>query len=123
MSYTVVITRKTSPWDTSGPAITQVEWVEYTDRDADMRLDGFVEVTASTGQTMRMTDPGIAIWTAHPGAPSGVPFRLDRRGNVALADPDDVVLRKAWMVAQALGAHLQGEEGETYGPDGHAIDG
>ena len=118
MGYDVHVARSQSLGGEAGPAISRAERVEYVASDPDMRLDGFVERTMPSGETLRLNDPGIATWTGHPAAEHGVPMRLSGWGDVVVANPDETVLRKLWLIAQAFGARVVGQEGETYGPDG-----
>jgi hypothetical protein len=42
-------------------------------------------------------------------------------GNVVVKNPDSEILRKMYVIAQSLFAKVQGDEGETYGPDGNLV--
>jgi hypothetical protein len=42
-------------------------------------------------------------------------------GNIVVKNPDAAILRKMCEVAAALGARVQGDEGETYRPDGRIL--
>jgi hypothetical protein len=36
-------------------------------------------------------------------------------------NPDTEILKKMWLIAQSLGAKVQGDDGETYGEDGSPL--
>ena len=119
MGYDIHITRRASWWDENGPVITQEEWETYIAADPELRLDGYIEGATTSGATLRMEDPGIAVWTTHPRLEEhGGWISLDEDGNIVVKNPDEAFLRKMWQIAQALGARVIGDEGETYGPDG-----
>jgi hypothetical protein len=120
MGYDVHITRKACWWDDAGPVISEDEWQTYLDSDSEMRLDGYAEASTPSGDTLRLEDPGIAVWTAHPRlAEHGGWIQLDSHtGNIVVTNPDDAFLAKMWTIAQALQARVVGDENEEYGPDG-----
>ncbi|WP_198950013.1 hypothetical protein [Kineosporia sp. A_224] len=119
MGYEVHITRKAFWWDEQGPEITRTEWEACVAADPELRLDGFAEATSTTGAVVRIADPGIAVWTAHPDVEvQGCWIRRQGSGNVVVNNPDELFLRKMWVIAQALGARVIGDDHETYGADG-----
>lgn len=125
MGYDVHITRKAHWWDEDGPAISEQEWRTYLDSDPEMRLDGYAEASTPSGDTLRVEDPGIAVWTAHPrlAEHGGWIQHENQTGNIVVTNPDDAFLAKMWAIAQALQAKVVGDEGEEYGPYGQAESG
>jgi hypothetical protein len=65
-------------------------------------------------------DPSMAVWVAHPkhGMTDGMAWIWLSGGNVVAKNPDVVMLQKMWRIAQALGASVQGDEGELYDSSG-----
>jgi hypothetical protein len=119
LGYELHITRKQGWSDEDGPIITQAEWEAYIASDPELRLDGYAEVTMPTGSKLRVTPPGIAVWTAHPDPSSGPAWiTLGSSGNVRARNPDRALIRKMCQIAQQLGARVMGDDGEIYGGDG-----
>ncbi len=124
MGYEVYITRKETWFDEDGDAISLDDWLAYVERDPDMRADAYAEATTPDGSTIRMEDPGIAVWTAYSGHDDtgNMAWFMHREDCVSVKNPDVEIMRKMHTIATALGGSLQGEEGEQYGPDGEALD-
>ena len=122
MSYDLHIERE----DVLDP-ITRERWAEYVSSDPEMAFapGGTVEVDLPDGDTLGYTNEGLAFWTAHPrcGAggrwdppAEGVVFDY-RNGGVHVAGPDEETTGKMCRIAEALGAHVEGDEGERYAAD------
>ncbi|NYH26059.1 hypothetical protein GGD40_005630 [Paraburkholderia bryophila] len=45
-----------------------------------------------------------------------------RAGNVVVKNPDTAILLKMWLIAQKLGARVQGDDCEIYGVDGNIVE-
>lgn len=118
MGYGIQITRKQFWCDDRGPEITLREWAAYIERDPEMRLDGFIELPLPSGELLRIEDPSIAVWAAHPEFPDSASLRLSTLGNVTVTNPDHVFVQKMWRIAHSLRARVIGDEHETYGADG-----
>jgi hypothetical protein len=125
MGYDIHITRRENWFDEDGPNISQDEWSALVAADREMRLDGYAEASISNGSVLRTEDPGIAVWTAYSkhGVDGNMAWFCLINGNVVVKNPDEEMLRKFWSLAQQLQAKVQGDEGETYGPDGMAVAG
>ena len=109
MGYDVHITRSDDWADSETNPISLEDWLEYLQRDPEMRLVGFVETRLPNGQTLRYERPGLAAWTKQ-GDDSTVHFDL-RRGRVTVKNPDRETLAKMTAVAVGLRARVQGDDG------------
>lgn len=81
-----------------------------------MRLDGVAEATTPDGESIRYENAGVAIWTAYSrhGDLGGMAWLDHHAGNVVVKNPDDEMLSKMREIALALGAKVQGDEGELF---------
>ena len=124
MGYEVYITRKEAWFDEEGDAITLDEWLSYVEQDPEMRADGYAEATTADGSTIRLEDPGIAVWTAYSGhrEDANMAWFMHQEDRISVKNPDVEIRRKMHSVAIALGGSAQGEEAERYGADGEAVD-
>lgn len=124
MGYEVHITRKASWFEDDGPVISLKEWVEYVSSDTEMRLDGYAEARTPAGAVLRTEDPGIAVWTAYSGheVDGNMAWFCHFGDRVTVKNPDEEILAKMHAIAVSLGAKVQGDEGELYGPDGAAVE-
>jgi hypothetical protein len=118
MGYHVYITRKATGWDdaTDEATISLAEWQEYVTNDPEMQVD---EITNPVSRTSQPTDwdlMGASIW---------VPYSKNGRGNyyarfvhqddcIVVAQPDEEILGKMLLVAYALQARVQGDDGEYF---------
>lgn len=120
MGYEVHITRKTSWFDDDGPVISLDDWLAYLASDAEMRLDGYAEARTSAGAVLRMEEPGIAVWTAYSGheVDGNMAWFCHFGDRISVKNPDEEILAKMYRIASSLGAKVQGDEGELYGPEG-----
>jgi hypothetical protein len=123
MGYNVHITRK-QDWFDEEPQISATEWDAYIRLDPSMRLDGYAEATTAGGDTLRYENEGLAVWIGYSHhEPDGNMAWFDfRSGDVVVKNPDSEILKKMWLIAQALGGKVQGDESETYGEDGSVIE-
>ncbi|GGV66645.1 hypothetical protein GCM10010277_74610 [Streptomyces longisporoflavus] len=108
MGYDVHITRRDNWWDDSGPEITETEWrtVIATDPDLEMTPPDLID-----GQH--------PIWTAEmvthpPEKRFGTAIHWFSPSDISAKNPTDILISKMQAVAQALGARLQGDDGEYY---------
>jgi hypothetical protein len=93
MGYELHITRKAAWFDEGGPVVTLDEWDKLAAGDPDLLSENF------QGR-----------------------FYSDSSGNIVAKNPEKPVRAKMYQMAQRLGAKLQGDEGELYGPDGEPVD-
>jgi hypothetical protein len=114
------ITRKNSWFADDGLTISFDEWLQYVLSDPEMRADGYAEAPMLDGLTLRTDDPGIAVWTAYSGHEVGgnMAYFSHFGDRVTVKNPDEEILVKMYRIASALGAKVQGDDGEEYGADG-----
>ena len=124
MGYEVYITRTDVWFDEEGEAISLDEWLQYVDRDPEMRADGHAEATAPDGSTIRLENPGIAVWTTYSGhdEDGNMAWFMHQEDCVSVKNPDVEIRRKMHAIATSFGGSLQGEEGERYGADGQQLE-
>jgi hypothetical protein len=99
MGYDVYITRKKSWFEETGPAITKEEWLAYAASDRGLRVE-------SAGKTHCVI---LNIQCAYPD-----PWLDWRDGNIYTKNPDDAIRTRMVQIAAALGAKVQGDDGEIY---------
>jgi hypothetical protein len=124
MGYEVHITRKASWFEDDGPVISLNEWLEYLSSDAEMRLDGYAEARTPAGDVLRTEEPGIAVWTAYSrhGVDGNMAWFCHFGDRITVKNPDEEIRAKMYAIASSLGAKVQGDEGELYGPDGASVE-
>ena len=123
MGYDLHITRKEN-WFGAGPSISLQDWLAYMADDPELRHDGFAEITAGNGMVVRIESEGLCVWTAYSGSERGNDvcwLAWSDDGNIDTKNPDPEIRRKMWSIARRLGARVQGDEGEFYGPDGEPV--
>ena len=106
MGYDLHITRKAHWGDEHGPTISEAEWRAAIDGDPELSLD-----TERRYETTR-GDYVFAAWNGEPG----VLGWFD--GEITTKNPDTPLVVKMVAIAAALGATVQGDDGEIYRPDG-----
>ena len=130
MGYDLRITRNPEPdWDNLDPddfdgGISAEEWSDYVSNDPSLRPDGFAEAHGPNGESLRVIDDGIAVWTEHPTATSDTGFAWihHRNGEIFVKQPDQEFLAKMLAIASDLDAVVVGDDGEQYtSPDSHGI--
>src|SRR5258706_11390324 len=106
MSIYVYISRRTDPFDDSGPEISAEEWLRYIDAEADFRAPTSEE-TESLGEHAR-------IWSGHK-----IPMAFDwSGGQVEVKNPNAPTISRMKQVATKLSATVFSETGELYGQSG-----
>ena len=123
MGYEVHITRKANWFDEGGGEIALREWLDYVSSDSEMRADGYAEAQTPDG-VLRIDGEGIAVWTAYAGHGIGgnMAWFCHFGDRITVKNPDEAILGKMHQIATMLGAKVQGDEGEEYGPGGQPID-
>ena len=93
--------------------ISLEDWSAYVEQAADLRMDDFAQSETPDGATLRIEEPGIAVWTAHPDPAEGgwITFY---EGEIVVNNPDAAMLRRMHEIALAFGAQLRGDDGELY---------
>jgi len=94
MGYDVYITRRKQWSDTFGDEIGAEEWMALVDDD-----DELEPVADARGWVARSRSGTRIEWSD---------------GNVAARDPEDDEVELLLLLAERLGARVQGEDGETY---------
>ncbi len=92
------------------------EWAAYVRSDPEMRLDGAAEATTTTGETLRVDRPGLAVWVAYSRAGvGGNQAWFDcAADHIVVKSPDEEIIAKMRSIARHLGARVQGDDGEYY---------
>jgi hypothetical protein len=101
MGYDLHISRRKDWADSTGPAITELEWRMLIDADRDLKI------------VDPLNNPNVAIL--------GDEIWFDwSDGQVFTKNPDRQTLQKMLKIANRLGANVQGDDGEIY--DLHSLD-
>jgi hypothetical protein len=99
MGYDVHITRKKFWGSEDGPAISAEEWLKYVASDPQLRLD----------PTSKRHGVTLDIKAEYPN-----PWLEWFEGDIYTKNPDDAIRTKMVQIAAALGAKVQGDDGEIY---------
>lgn len=99
MGYDLHITRRKDWSDENDRSISLDEWRSYVESDPELRMDD------SLGDH-------FAVWSG-PSAHE-LPWLTWANGNIDSKNPDQPLIRKMVAVAAALGASVQGDDGERY---------
>ena len=85
---------------------------------------GAAEISLSDSSALRIKSSGLTAWIV-PGSDPEIErgWLHYRDGRVSVKNPDNAMIRKMCAIAQALGASVQGDKGESYGADGEMIRG
>ena len=116
MGYELHITRAAHWTENETAPISLKEWGDYVAADPEMRMDNFAEATMAQGDTIRIEEEGIAVWTAYSGHGIGGNMAWFRhwRGEITVKNPDREIIDKMKQIAEVLGARVMGDEGELY---------
>ena len=107
MGYDLYITRAKHWAENDGTRITAEEWLRVVEADPELSLSG------DNGEY-------FALWTGPSSYPD--PWFDWWEGNVETKNPDPPIIAKMIELAQRLGGCVQGDDGETYLPDGRTVD-
>jgi len=99
MGYDVHITRKKFWAGDGGPVITADKWLAYVATDAQLRLD----------PTSKRHGVTLDIQSQYPD-----PWLEWFEGDIYTKNPDEAILAKMLQISSALGARVQGDDGEIY---------
>jgi hypothetical protein len=98
--------------------ITREQCVEYVRSDPDMETvpPGRLETTCPDGSVLGYDHGGFWVWTRHPRHdPDGYQCTFwYRDGQLIVSDPDDETVEKMRDIAERIGAHVRGDDGESY---------
>ncbi len=110
MGYELHITRREHWADADGPEIAYFDWLDYLNIDRSLQEDAVFQKEGSEAQ-----ERTCVIWTDWSGRKGGKEARLWLRdGNIVTSDADAEFRRKMFVMADVLGAKLQGAKGEIY---------
>jgi hypothetical protein len=120
MGYDLHITRAEDWSESEQHPISRDEWVAYVRSDPEMRLDGVAETATPDGGTLRYANPGLAVWLSWSGhgRSDGMAWFDHRNGEIKVKNPDRDMCIKMHQIATALGARVQGDDGEFYDSSG-----
>jgi hypothetical protein len=104
VGYDVHIARAEEWFDSGETPITLEEWIAYAESDSDLR---------------RNPDNGEGFYDLRVGSDETWLDWFD--GELLTKNPTESVRAKMVQIAADLGANVQGDEGERYGPDGRII--
>jgi len=123
MGYDLHITRRCNWFDQETDAIAVEEWLDLVRSDPEMRLDGYAEATVGSGSILRVDDPTMVVWVGYSkhGLNGNMAWLWYASGNIVAKNPDEEIRRKMWLLARALSAKVQGDDGELYGADGKRV--
>ncbi len=96
MGYDIHITRKANWSDDEGDTIAPDEWMAVLDSDPELS---------------RATDTGDDTLA---GAWKGDTLFWFDNGEITCKSPDEGIIRKMVLIAERLGANVQGDDGERY---------
>ncbi|MEW6349233.1 MAG: hypothetical protein AB1646_09235 [Thermodesulfobacteriota bacterium] len=116
MGYDLHITRAKDWTESLDHPISLEEWESHVARDHDMSLTGFAEADIGDGESIRYENEGLAVWTAYSGhGKEGNMAWFDfHDGRIVVKNPDEEIIGKMIAIAEALGARVQGDDGEVY---------
>jgi hypothetical protein len=118
MGYDVHITRKAVSWDDNqdDAAITLAEWQAYVTNDPEMQVDDFSNPSNRTSVPTDWTTMGASIWVPYSKNGRGEYYaRFIHQGDrVTVTQPDEELLGKMLLIAYALQARVQGDDGEYF---------
>ncbi len=82
----------------------------------ELRLDNAAEAHLDDDSVLRYEHEGLVAWTAPRHGEAGNMAWLDYRdGRIAAKNPDEEIIGKLCAIAaSSLGAHVQGNDGESY---------
>jgi hypothetical protein len=118
MGYDVHITRKAVSWDdaTDEAAISLAEWKEYVTNDPEMQPDEVTNPVSRTSQPTHWDLMGASIWAPYSKNGRGDYYaRFIHQGDrITVSQPDEEILGKMLLIAYALQARVQGDDGEYF---------
>lgn len=122
MGYDIHITRADDWTDSPSVPISLEEWIAVVDGDPELRLERVASATTVEGETVSFESPGLAVWMGWSrNGDGGALAWIDHcDGETVSKNPDEEILRKMHQIAQALGARVQGDDGEEYDATGRA---
>ena len=115
VSYEVHIHRREN-WYDDGAAITLQEWIATLENDPSLEINGSVVWKVEGGSVETPT----AKWESADDADGYFHWY---EGAIVVTRPSQQAIVKAFQIAKALGACVQGDDGEFYDHNGLPVDG
>ena len=112
MGYDVHITRSEDWTESDEAPITPDDWRAFVDAAPDLEWN--------PERPWSHMEVDLVVWTGHPD-PDFEAWLALLDGQVETKNPDEPLRAKMYEIATALGARVQGDEGELYGPDGQQL--
>lgn len=116
MGYDVHSTRAKDWFDADKDPISLEAWTAYIASDSEMKLEGEAKAIFADGGELIYANEGLAVWTAYSGhgLDANKAWFDHRAGCITVKNPDDEIIGKMKAIAVQLGAHVQGDDGESY---------
>lgn len=122
MTYDLHITRRADWSDPDGPEITHADWLAYQSIDPTLEKDIEYESSFDPAVASGAKESTHVVWTEWSGRNDGKEARLWlSHGNVMASDADAEFRQKMFLIADNLGAQLQGDRGEVYDSMGDPV--
>jgi hypothetical protein len=115
MAYEVHIHRAADYSDAAESLIPREDWEAWNAPDFRFSESDYVTFQYEDGERKER----LAVWTAHPEGEEFALYYYD--GAVVTGNPDTHTVQRMVKIADDLGARLQGDDGEFYGPDGEPL--
>lgn len=114
MGYDLHITRRKHWSDDAQPenTITFNEWLQYITTDPELELSNAYRVKIPGSDTESHSAPGFCEWNAHSAGHR--PWFDYSNGCITTKNPDRETIEKMLLMASALHAQVQGDDGELY---------
>lgn len=111
--YDLHITKADDFIESKNKPIKLGEWKAFITNNPEFNLTGYAQAThPDTGETIRIEKNGIATWM-HPETKVPVYFYYEE-GQIAVKNPDEIIIKKMKEIADKLKAKVQGDDGEIY---------
>ena len=116
MGYDFHITRASDWTESESAPIRLDEWKAYATSDPEFRLDNYAQATTPQGETIRLEQDGLAVWTAYSGhgRNGNMAWFYYWNGRVIVTNADDEIREKMKQIAKYFNARVIGDEGEEY---------
>ncbi|GDY13303.1 hypothetical protein LBMAG53_21810 [Planctomycetota bacterium] len=115
MGYDIHITRK-DEWSEDGNDIPLNTWINYCSIDGEMTIVNTAEVDLENKEKLSYSNNGLAIWNKYSKNTDQNKAWFDyQSGNIVVKNPDQEIIDKMIRISKALGAKVQGDDGECYG--------